>query len=111
MVNGPGPGPGFCTIQAFQLTCWRVLQCPGEVRICTECTAFPVFITTRASQYRDEPVLTMNESGPVSYHTIADSGAIRANAVALRSMWPAAHSGHWSTTLTRTDPSGPVTSR
>ena len=65
MVNGPGPAP-CCAIQAFQLTCLRVIQCPGEVRICTECTALPVLITMRASQYCDEPVLTMNESGPGS---------------------------------------------
>src|SRR5262249_31722992 len=40
-----------------------------------------------------------------------DSGASLANAVSLRSMCPVAHSGHWSMTLTRTEPSGPCTSR
>ena len=41
----------------------------------------------------------------------ADSGASLANAASLRSMCPAAQSGHWSITLTRTDPSGPLTCR
>src|SRR6516162_4690835 len=120
MVNGPGPAP-CCAIQAFQLTCLRFIQCPGEVLTWTEATALPVLITMRASQYRDDPGFTKNARGPGSagflmvwYETLmspAFSGASLANAGKLRSMCPALHSGHWSITSTRTLPCGPVTSR
>ena len=81
----------------------------------------PVSIGSNASQYWEEPSLTRTRTGPgVGGSTTrvnvigtmpATGSAIRANAGAARSRCPASHSGHWSATVTRTVPFGPVTSK
>jgi hypothetical protein len=80
----------------------------------------PVSIGSSASQYGDEPSLTRTRTGPgtggsstrliVTGTIPANGSAIRANAGGARSTCPASHSGHWSATVTRTVPFGPVTS-
>jgi hypothetical protein len=90
-------------------------------RTSTERSGLPWLTTRAANQYRDAPSLIRKLSGPGTLGLVAalyeidttpSTGlAILANASLLRSMWPGAHSGHWSMIRTRTLPLGPVTSR